>query len=158
VLERLADEWVAARSASLLQQVAALRLLCAILRASPTAGTYPLTDDAFISALTPLCLAWPLAPDAPGSGGSAASGGNGAGGGDAAAAHAARALLEARQVYATGLMSVALLNEDIAGAAVKTPALAYLARALRVRVLDGAFAGCPARRRRRLQAFPFLTT
>ncbi|KXZ51678.1 hypothetical protein GPECTOR_11g13 [Gonium pectorale] len=119
VYDTVCESWVLSRSAPLEQQVAGLRLVLACL--SCWAFQYPLTEDRCME----LLHEWageagdetPTPSDPP-------------------PADEQALLREARSVYATGLLSIAMTNEDLAGQASSSALVPRVAKYLRQALLD----------------------
>ncbi|KAG2501358.1 hypothetical protein HYH03_001148 [Edaphochlamys debaryana] len=120
VYDGVCDSWVLSRTATLEEQAVGLRLLLACLGA--WGFQYPLTEDRCMEQL----LEWAAGegdalPPTPS---------------DPAPASDEDLLREARSVYATSLLAIAMSNEDYAGTASSSPLLAKVARYLRAALLD----------------------
>ncbi|GLI63939.1 hypothetical protein VaNZ11_007080, partial [Volvox africanus] len=119
VYDNLCESWVLSRSVPMEQQVAGLRLVLACL--SCWGFQYPLTEDRCME----LLLEWageagdetPTPSDPP-------------------PADDDALLREARSVYSTGLLAIAMTNEDHAGPASSTPLLPRVAKYMKSALLD----------------------
>ncbi|KAG2449728.1 hypothetical protein HYH02_005255 [Chlamydomonas schloesseri] len=119
VYDTVCDSWILSRTAALEQQVAGLRLVLACL--SAWSFQYPLTEDRCME----LLLEW-----------AGEDGDDTPTPSDPAPADDDALLREARSVYATGLLAIAMTNEDYSGQASSSPLVPRIAKYLRRAMLE----------------------